>query len=152
MSADTATIDTYKIEHFEQTRGEPFPPFESLDESDCAAIRADVAEKLVLPRTTPRLTIVETLFDQSIALEDFNAKDPDFTLELVLRRAEIIPPPVVMIDWYRLDDVDRFAFADANRCFRDIWDPDADDITFFDASLKWFVWIDHGGDISVNYF
>ncbi|GAC1540667.1 MAG: hypothetical protein NVS2B17_17200 [Candidatus Velthaea sp.] len=144
-------MDRYKVEHFEQTRGEAFPAYSLLDDAACARIRETIAQKLVLPRNTDRLTIVETLFDQSIALEDMNAQTPGFSLEGVLRNAEITPPQILLVDWYRLDDIDRFGFPDANRYFRDIWYPDADDITLFDDTLKWFVWIDHAGDICVNY-
>ena len=144
-------MDRYKVEHFEQTRGEAFPTYMSIDDAACGRIRETIAQKLVLPRATDRLTIVETLFDQSIALEDMNALAPGFSLEDALRNAEITPPQSLLVDWYRLDDIDRFAFADASRYFHDIWYPDADDITIFDDTLKWFVWIDHGGDICVNY-
>jgi hypothetical protein len=141
-------MQAFKITDFHREHpNEPFPGYSTLDPGACERLRSQVAAHLGLPTTTGSLTLVQRLFTMSRVLAGADAQADEFDLTAALGAVHVVPQEHVYIDWHRFDAIDRMAFADLARCFDDIWYPSSDDITLFDDTFSWVVFVHHEGTL-----
>lgn len=141
-------MDAFKRVNFERAHpGAQFPELVAADRALALDLRARLARRLGMLPSADGLTLVQAIARRSTLLDGVDAQATDFDLRRVLRALGIPPAPKVLINWYRLDDLDEIAFDALVERFQDLWYPGSDDIEILDETCDWIVSISHTGDV-----
>ena len=137
-------MDQWKVDNFNRAYpGERFPEFEALSQKECERLRSKLTTVLGLGDNVTDLDVSKSFHAQTgrHLAEVPDEGQPD--LRELLTNAHISLSRHVLLNWYRIDDVDRLDLDDLSRHFDDIWYPGPDDIDIFDESCSWFLSVDH---------
>lgn len=145
---DIVKIQNFALEH----PGVTFPAFRPLITQETDQVRASVVNRLSLNPSTSPLDLVRIIFETADDIPDVSAEDDDFNLQDALRRLGIEAQAKVLINWYRLDNIDEMSLDDLTRYFDDIWYPAADAIDIFDSTLEWIFCVGYSGEIKLLDF
>lgn len=137
-----------KRKNFEEAHsGIPFPQIVTLGNEETRQLRSRIAQRLGCP-ADDGLTLVSGLAARSVLVEGANAESEGFKLLGILWTLRIRPEqPMVYVNWYRFDQIDRLTLEDLAEYFGDLWYPSSDDIDIFDDSCDWIVSVGHSGDV-----
>lgn len=142
-------MDAFKKEHFERDNpARIFPFVEVVPEEETSSIRRRLATKLALHAQDDGLELTRQVRRRSSPLSSPNAQDEGFELKRLLAKIGIDAQPVVYVNWYRFDQIDKLELSALDAHFADIWYPSSDDIEIFDDSLGWVVSVSHHGAVS----
>ena len=141
-------MENFKIDNFvRENPGCLFPDVLTLTQDEALSLKSKLIELLRLDPTVDSLKLINFLLGKSSAITNINAEEDDFNFLEVMRLAGINPKQSVLVNWDRMETIDRIQFDDFCKYFSDIWYPSSDDIEIFDDSLTWMVFIEHSGDI-----
>ena len=144
-------MEQYKIKDFSRDNpGQQFPQFQHIEPARSLSFCAGFAEKIGLPRETDPLTVLKKLEANAILIGQLNLHEFDLATLLNLQGIKIEPNQYVYIDWLRFDDIDRLLLSDVSRFFYDLWY--SDDISIFDETLSWLVFVFHYKAITLVKF
>lgn len=141
-------MEKFKIDNF--VRENPscvFPDVLTLTQDETLSIRSRLIDILKLDPTVDSLKLINFLWGKSSAINSINAEEEDFNFFELIRLAGINPKQSVLVNWDRMETIDRIRLDDFCKYFSDIWYPSSDDIEVFDDSLTWMILIEHSGDI-----
>jgi hypothetical protein len=143
----------YKIDDFtEDHPSSNFPAHEELSSHSAAKVREILAKKLKIEPPPDLIDLVKTVHLRGVIIESLNADADGFDLSEAFAKADIAPPEMVLLNWYRFDEIDKMRFADLREYFWDIWYPAADDLDICAENLEWILSIVHDGVIKVVKF
>lgn len=141
-------MDAFKLANFRKSHPGASPPeFHTLSESEALAVRNVLTRRLSLEQDVSPERLVACLDERETEILRVNATSDDFVLASVLQQEKIVPSEVVLLNWYRFDDIDRVKWADLSAFFHDIWYPSSDDVDLFDESCDWVVSVSHSGTV-----
>ena len=142
-----------KIKNFEKDfPGRAFPFLRSLAIKEMEAIRKEFAKKIDLEGISDSLTLVQFLYSKTKKISYLNADNDKFFLSEVFALAAITPNKQIYIDWGRFDKIYLMFYEDLNKYFQYIWYPAADDVSLFDDSFSWILFVSHEGYIDYLKF
>lgn len=143
-------MDPIKIKSFEPLYDEEvFPSFRKLNVEECLNIVSSLIQKFNLPENISSLDLIKYIAQLGDLIPNLDTEDPGFNLIKLLKSYNITQNKNIFIDWYRFDNIDEMSLDDLSKHFDDIWYPSSDDITIFDSSLNWFLFIYHYGCVSL---
>lgn len=143
-------MDSFKIEHFRRENpSRRFPQFRTLDATECASLRVSVAVALGLSEKIEPLAILNILRHKSIPMPEIDAEADEFLLSDLIRSLGITVDGDVFINWEQFDRIDQIDVQELSSHFDDIYYPGPDDIEIFDISMRWFLLVNHEGEVSV---
>lgn len=141
-------MEKFKIDNF--VRENPscvFPDVLTLTQDETLSIRSKLIDILKLDRTIDSLKLINFLWEQSSAINSINAEEEDFNFFEVIRLVGVQPEQSILVNWDRMETIDRIRLDDFCKYFSDIWYPSSDDIEVFDNSLTWMILVEHSGNI-----
>lgn len=142
-------MQSFKIDNFRKDNGIiPFPPFRTLGTEECDKIRFEIGAKVRLAHEASGLDLVKKISKISQPVTGISAASDEFSLTECIARLNIAVTSLVIINWYRYDNIDEFHLDDLDRWFSYIWYPGVDDIDILDASRNWVLSIAHDGKVS----
>jgi len=147
-------MQPFKLEHFAAAHPQDaFPSFASIASEEIERLREQLCQAAGIGVGTDWGNLYKHLQDRAEHVKAVNAEDETrFNLDVVLKSLSILPNDSVYLAWDpSRGDVDRIAFADLSRYFDWIWYPASDDIEIFDESFAWLVFVDHEGQLSVDW-
>ena len=138
-------IHNYEVDHGKDT----FVPFASLTPQECRAVSERLRRALGVNPVATDLEVLRHIQAKSETLPGVCAESPSFELSKIFGLLNLPESARVFLNWYRLDDIDRFVASDLSKVFGDIWYPAADDIEIFDEHFSFVLSIAHFGSVSV---
>ncbi len=139
-------MDTFRIEDFIRDNPDhPLPEFRKVPPDEAQALEMTFARHAGFDGTEDALTLLLTLLKSSVRLDEVSSRDESFSTETALSRADVTPGRYAYVDWGRFDDIDEFAFADLERHLDDIHYNE--DISIFDETCTWLLFLMHYGDV-----
>ena len=145
------TMDRFKIERFKQENpGAKFPWFRTLDADEASNVYGAISKHFTRSQALDRLDLLLRLRDLSTTVEQFNVDAEDFSLEALLRAIGVNPTFHMYVDWGRFDQIDSFVSSELQEHFDAVVvDYLSDDVTLFDDSLGWLVFVLQYGAVTV---
>lgn len=139
----------HKIDNFErEDPGLDFPTYVEIRGSELEDLRNSVYLTLGLQPDASISEVAKAFCRDLRIMPGVDAESETFSLEEVLAKCPGQKADRFYLDFsidWTFSDVDSMATADVINYFTDIWYPMADDLTLFDDSFSWAVWIDHHG-------
>jgi len=144
-------MDRFKIERFKQENpGAKFPWFRTLDADEASNVYGAISKHFTRSQALDRLDLLLRLRDLSTTVEQFNVDAEDFSLEALLRAIGVNPTFHMYVDWGRFDQIDSFVSSELQEHFDAVVvDYLSDDVTLFDDSLGWLVFVLQYGAVTV---
>jgi hypothetical protein len=144
-------MEHFKKELFKSRYGVPFPDIHSLSAEEREQILTLLKRRLGATSDGDIMTVLHKLDEHQKVVNGASADSDEFDL------AQVIPVPVpvdqvVLVNWYRFDDVDAVKFETLTKYFGDIWYPASDDIDIFDSRVSWVVSVRHDGTVKGTQF
>ena len=140
-------MDIHKIKCFKANNpGKDFPAIRALSEQECANVRRALIRNLALQCGDDGLAMVKEIERRGTSIGHTDENDTFAPLPAILARHAT--SPLLLLNWYRFDDIDEIASNDFVSCFESIWWPPADEsLEVFDASGSWLLAFTHWGDV-----
>lgn len=143
------SMEDFKIKNYtNQSPNKKFPFYRQLSVEDMEFLRKKISFNFGFEDEDDGLRLVKFLEIKARLLENINADTKDFKLNKVFQQINISPQRNIYLDWYRFDKTDSMFWDDLCGYFNEIWYPGPDDISIFDQSLLWIVFVSHEGYIS----
>ena len=142
-------MQPWKIEHFERDNpGQPFPQFELLAEPGARSLLTNLASKAGLVHSADMGDLVAALYQKAGHVECESAEAQGFNLATVVAGLGLEPQPLVYVGGLEgPHSVIRLSFSDLSEHFEYIWYPASDDISIFDDTLSWLLFVNHEGEL-----
>ena len=83
-------------------------------------------------------------------IRNVNLDKPTIDIEEELAPFEIVPRSKLLLDWRQFKDVVEIQLTDLSELFRFMWFPAADDLSIFDESCSWMLFIQHDGELNLT--
>lgn len=141
---------TYKIEVFEiDYPGRAFPWYRELDKPACADVRCRLRRRIGCAAKTPPIELLKMLWQRATPL-NLNPSDEAFDPGAALEASGIIPNDMVYLDWSAFTEIYEMRFADFREHVQSLFFPSADDLTVFDDTLTWVLWLLHYCELALS--
>lgn len=140
-------MDSHKIKCFKAGNpGKDFPAIRTLAPHECADVRRALICNLALQCGDDGLAMLEEIQRRSASIGRTDENGAFAPLPAILARHAT--SPLLLLNWYRFNDIDEIAANDFVICFDDIWWPPSDDsLEVFDSSGSWLLAFTHWGDV-----
>jgi hypothetical protein len=126
------------------------PPlkFTSLTQREAETLGQQLINRAGLEGVSP-IEMLRGALARAEKLPNVCLDEHEIELAEVLERCEVKPQKRVYIQWRLFEEVDEFDLDELKRVFYYVWYPIADDIELFDDSMRWIVFIEHHGAVSI---
>lgn len=139
-------MDDFRIVNFRRDNpGMSFPWVQSVDSSECEAIKRRLANLVSPDADVTGLELVRIIRERAMLVEGADAESESFNLgELPVAWHDS-----VYLNWGRFDSLDQMKLQDVKRWFAYLWYPASDDLDILDSHLEWIISIAHSGEVYV---
>jgi hypothetical protein len=146
-------IAAFKIEYFRRDHpDQEFPWFRQLSSDDSQRLLHAFSTRLGLPDHTDARAVLSKLFENAVPIEDGDANQDGFDIQSLMYVHGFMPGELLYVDWGRFDRIYQMKRDDVAQYFDDLWYPSSDDLSIFDDTCSWIIFIDHHGSVSIGRY
>lgn len=142
-----------KIKVFEvDFPGRPFPWYRLLDEQECADLRAGLQGRIGKVGEWQPSELLEEMWRKATMLDGDPGDEVAFDPRVLMESLGLVPSQKVYLDWSAFTEVYEMRFSDFAEFFHSLYFPSSDDLTVFDDTLSWILWLLHYRALALTVF